>query len=232
MEPLLSFQKGPCNTIRPIVSWAVYPAAHRIRLHQCIGIRPEHCLQCHLICLQIEPNRDSIFPQDNWHPVMDLAHQGICFRGDDGTGVYRFAIFALPVIPKTGQGKVAPISGADKMGLFVSFNLLPLVKSARWNDTPPMLDWPPEGWFFFDPVGPCIDQRKLGFSFLRPKRYQTPVEHDIFGLASFDICTDREDILRGGDVVIFKEGRFRQMNGFIAERAITEEGKASTHCSF
>jgi len=62
---------------------------------------------------------------------VDLAHQGIGFRGDDGTGVDRFAVFALPVIPKTGQSKVAPISGADKIGLLVSFNLSPFIKAVN-----------------------------------------------------------------------------------------------------
>jgi len=35
------------------------------------------------------------------------------------------------------------------------------------------------------------------------------MKHGIFGLAGFNTDTDREDILRRGDVVVLKGGRFR-----------------------
>ena len=160
---------------------------------------------------------------------MNGRHQAVGRGGDDRARFNDCTICALPMLPQPCQSKMTVTGWPNEKRLFVPVFMLPFIESARRDYEAPMPEGAAERWLGFNPFGPGVDKGKFDLLRFGPKRNQSPMKLGPFYFAGFWRSTKNEDALRWCYVEALKEGRFRQLEGFVTKKTITELGETAAH---
>lgn len=211
---------------------AVHPPADRVHGHRLGVVRSQHGLGVFRRRPWIEPSRPVPLRQYHRHTFMDLGHQCVGVRHQNGEGVDA-ALRPLPVIPQTRQGEWLVVPHVNEEGLLAAVGRPPFVEAITRDETAVFAECAAEHGLAVHRLRARIDRLGHLFHFLGPVGHEAPAQHveapRIAGSGSHN-----KGLLRRGEVVAWRPLRGLYEVGVNAEelgegRGRRELCEASAH---
>src|SRR5450631_4322445 len=160
---------------RVIIPHIPYAITYRPGAHTLGWVRPQQLHRRPLFRLRIEPAIVILRRKNYRHAVVNRLHQLIWVSRQDGEGLERFVVFALPPVPESSECVRLTAFEREGEGVFcLGIDALPLVKSIGRHQAAALLHCVPEGGFGGSLLSSRVDGGVAELWVLCPERDQPP----------------------------------------------------------